>query len=88
MACAGFFPDQTVLPVLAGGRQTVLQKESKRRGKSVELVLNCKATLVQMHQSIWASNQLGLGFMRTFLLGTKQDIFLLYIRYINMYTHT
>lgn len=45
---AGFFHDQTVLlPFFKG--DTVVYKESKRKEKWVELVLNCRTTLIQTH---------------------------------------
>lgn len=44
---AGFFHDQTVLLPFKG--DTVVYKESKRKEKWVELVLNCRTTLIQTH---------------------------------------
>lgn len=45
---AGFFRGQTV-PSSKVGRRAVVYRETKRKGKSLELVLTCRATLTQTH---------------------------------------
>lgn len=72
---AGFFHSETVLPSSKVGGMWLFKEKVTDIFRTGFKLQNYPDP--NTHQSIWASNQPGPEFMRTFPLQTRQEIFLL-----------